>query len=109
MKVYYVTIDETNAQAMLLLAASCGVEVAGPRDLAWLQERNAEVVLDWDFLPGDERARLVDDDGRLRLVGLHGYGLSDSVAGFLRRAGVLVSGRLDEEFVRALLRQPEAA
>lgn len=107
---YYVTTDETNASSALGLASAAGIhlEPAEPRDLPLLEREAARVVLDWDYLPADLRARLLNGTA-CRLAGVHGYQVGDSVGGFLAVRGIVVSRHLDEAFVAALADSASAA
>jgi hypothetical protein len=109
-RLYYLTTDETNACTALELAAAVGIdlEVAGPRDLPRLEREEAEVLLDWDFVPPDERSRLLNGSAA-RVVGVHGFQVSDSVASFLPLRDILVSSHLDRPFVTALAGRDSAA
>ena len=99
----YLTTDPCNAAAIETLAAKeqLALEIVEPRDLPRLEREHADIVLDYDFLPPDDRARLLDSDA-VRVVALHGYNLDDGLANFLPRRGVLCRRRLDDRFVQAL-------
>lgn len=103
---HYLTTDPVNANAAEALAAGLPLEAAEPRDLPRLRRPGALVILDWDHLPADSRAALLD---AVEVLGVHGYNLSDSVTRFLAARGVVVGRRLDEPFVTALARLHRAA
>ena len=105
MKLYYLTTDPFNAQEAEGLASVEGIDLesAGPRDLPRLEREQAEVALDWDSLTPADRARLLKAC-TVQFVGVHGYNLHDSVAGFPPRLGVTYSRQLDPAFVAALAR-----
>jgi hypothetical protein len=109
-KFYYLTTDAVNADTALGLAPAEGIdlEIAEPRDLPRLEGEGAEVILDWDFVPAEDRSRLLDGSAA-RLAGVHGYHLSDSVASFLLCRGTLVSRHLDRAFVATLAGPSRAA
>jgi hypothetical protein len=109
-KLYYLTTDDVNATTAQSLASGLGIDLepAEPRDLPRLMGEDAEVVLDWDHLPPDDRSGLLNGSA-VRLVGVHGYNIGDSVASFLPLRGVVVSRHLDQAFVAALARRATAA
>jgi hypothetical protein len=107
---YYLTTDEVNASTARALASALGIdlETAEPRDLPRLAGEHAEVVLDWDFLAPEDRSSLLNGCA-VRVVGVHGYNVGDSVTGFLPLRGVLVSRHLDRDFLAALSTRARAA
>jgi hypothetical protein len=109
-RLYYLTTDESNACTALSLAAAVGIdlEAVGPRDLPRLEREEAEVLLDWDFVPPDERSHLLNGSAA-RVVGVHGFQVSDSVASFLPLRGIVVSRHLDRAFVATLAGRGSAA
>jgi hypothetical protein len=109
-QLYYLTTDEANASMAepLVFAEGIHLEPADPRDLPRLRRKAAAVVLDWDHVPPETRAHLLNGFAG-HLVGLHGYQISDSVAGFLPQRGIVVSRRLDQAFVAALAGPARAA
>jgi hypothetical protein len=109
-KLYYLTTDDVNGTAAQDLATALGIdlEAAEPRDVARLKGEGAEVVLDWDHLPPEDRSSLLNGFA-VRVVGVHGYNIADSVASFLPLRGVVVSRHLDLAFVAALARRVTAA
>jgi hypothetical protein len=94
----YLTIDQVNGAAAKVMAEQHGValELAEPRDMPRLEDEGALVILDWDFLPPEHRSRVLESQA-LRVVAVHSYGLSDSIAGFLSRRGILYFKRLGPE------------
>src|SRR5262245_26959161 len=109
-RLYYLTIDDANRCRFegLAVAERLDGEAVEPRDLAWLEREQAEVVLDWDYLPSDDRSRLLNGSA-VQVVGIHGYNLSESVASFLPRRGIVVSRHLDQMFVAAVAQRNRAA
>jgi hypothetical protein len=106
----YLTTDPVNAATAEALAAECGLglHVVGPRDLPWLEYQGADLVVDWDFIPEDYQARLLNGTGA-NVVAVHGYNLGDGVAGLLAGRG-LVCGRLpDHAFFQELAGVARAA
>jgi hypothetical protein len=109
-KLYYLTTDPVNAFRAKGLAAdeNIDLELAEPRDLPCLEQAAANVVLDWDYLPREHCDHLLNGPA-VRVVGVHSYDLSDSVASFLARRGIVVSRHLDQAFVAALVERSRAA
>ena len=100
----YVTTDRLyNGSAAEALADRHGValEVAEPRDLPRLERERAAVVVDWDGLPEDYRAKLLNG-AAVTVVAVHGHNVPDSVSDFLARRGVLFSPRLGHGLFQAL-------
>jgi hypothetical protein len=106
----YLTTDPVNAAMAEALAAQHGVDllVVEPRDLPRLVSERIDLVVDWDFIPEDYRAELLNGT-TLNIVGIHGYGLSGSLASFLPRRGILCSPRLDQQFLQGLTGRDNAA
>jgi hypothetical protein len=100
---YYLTTDPVNAQTAEGLASEEGIDLesAEPRDLPRLERERAEVILDWDHLPPEDRSHLLHGCS-VQLVGVHSRNLGDGVASFLPRAEVAFSRHLDLAFVAAL-------
>jgi hypothetical protein len=109
-KLYYLTIDLLNARTAEELAFAAGIDLepAEPRDLPRLEKHQAEVILDWDYLPPEDRSYLLNGCA-VQLVGVHGYNIADSVASFLPQRGIVVSRYLDEAFFTALADRARAA
>jgi hypothetical protein len=84
------------------------LEVAEPRDLTRLEREQASVIIDSDSLPADLQSYLSNGTA-VRVVAIHGYNLSDSVASFLPRRGIDYGRRLDEQFFRELAEGSSAA
>jgi hypothetical protein len=106
----YLTTDPLNATSAEALAEQLGVslQVVEPRDLPRLEDGRIDLVVDWDFIPDDYRAGLVNN-AELSIVAVHGFGLSESLVGFLLRRGILFSHRLDQYFLQALTGRGDAA
>jgi len=106
----YLTTDPVNATTAEALAAQHGVDlqIVEPRDLPRLEAERIDLVLDWDFIPEDYRAKLLNGTA-VNVVAIHGYGLSDSLASFLPRRGILCGPRLDQHFLQALTGKDNAA
>jgi hypothetical protein len=103
-RLWYITPDTLfNGSAAAALAGSHGLalDIAEPRDLKRLEREQADVVIDWDGMPPDYRARLLNGTA-VRVVAVHGFNVPDSVSGFLARRGVLISPRLGHAFFQAL-------
>src|SRR5260370_29242832 len=102
MKLYYLTADGMNANTAEALASAerINLEPAEPRDLPRLEREEAEVVLDCDYLPPEDRDHLLNGSA-VQVVGVHGFQVADSVASFLPRQGVVVSRHLDQALVAA--------
>lgn len=94
----YLTIDQVNAVTAEALAEQHGVplELAEPRDLPWLESQKARVILDWDFLPAEDRSRVLNSQ-TMQVVAVHGYNFPDSVVSFLARRGILQFKQLSPE------------
>lgn len=99
---WYLTTDDLNGATTAVLAQRQGVplEVVEPRDLPRFEREEAEVVLDWDYLPEEECDHLLNGSPN-RVVAVHGYNLP-AWASFLVRRGIVVSSRLDEHVFQAL-------
>jgi hypothetical protein len=106
----YITTDPVNATTAEALAAQHGVDfqIVEPRDLPRLEREPIDLVVDWDFIPEDYRARLLNSTA-LKVAAIHGYGISDSLASFLARRGIICSPRLDQHFFQALTGKDNAA
>jgi len=103
---HYLSTDPVNIAAAEELAAARGLdldllELAEPRDMPRIEKQNALLIVDWDHIPPDYRDRVLDSPA-LRVVAIHGYGVSDSVARFLPRRGILYFKRLGPELFRRL-------
>jgi hypothetical protein len=99
----YLTTDCVNASTAEALAAHYGLalELVEPRDLPRLERERADLVVDWDGIPEDDRARLLNGTA-VNLVAVHGYNLGDGLAGFLPRRGILCGRQLGHHLFRAL-------
>src|ERR1700730_15175672 len=77
----YITTDPINATTAQALAAQHGVDFRSvdPRDAPRLEREPIDLVVDWDFIPEDYRARLLNSTA-LKVAAIHGYGISDSLA-----------------------------
>ena len=106
----YLTTDPCNATTAEALAAQHGVnlQIVEPRELPRLECEPIDRVVDWDFIPEDYRTKLLNG-AALNIVAIHGYGLSDSLASFLPRRGIICGHRLDQHFLRALTGKDNAA
>jgi hypothetical protein len=106
----YLTTDPVNAATAETLAARLGIalQIIEPRDLPWLECEPIDLVVDWDFIPEDYRARLLNGMA-VNIVAIHGYGLSDSLASFLPRCGIFCGRRLDQQLMEALTGREDAA
>ena len=101
---YYFSTDHDNAVAAGNMGLSYGlnIEHAEPRDLPKLESRQCGVIMDWDFVPADYRARLLNGSPA-KVVAVHGYQIPDSVGSLLaERRNIIVSRKLNNEFVRAV-------
>jgi hypothetical protein len=99
----YLTTDPSNAATFEELAAThqLDLDIVEPRDLPRLEREQAALVLDWDVLPPDYQARLLNS-AAIDVVAIHSYNLDDGLASFLPARGILCGRRLDEHFVQAL-------
>jgi hypothetical protein len=106
----YLTTDACNATAAEALAARhcLHLEIVEPRDLPRLEREPIDLVVDWDFIPEDYRSKLLNSMA-VNIVAIHGYGLSESLAGFLRRRGIECNPRLNQRFLQALIGRDNAA
>ena len=106
----YLTTDPCNAAAAEALAAQHGMDlrIVEPRDLPRLEREPIDLVVDWDFTPVDARAQLLNGTA-VNVVAVHGHGVSDSLASFLPRRGIVRSPRLDQHFLKALSGRDDAA
>jgi len=107
---HYLTVDPLNAATAEELASDCGlaVELAEPRDLPRLESQNALLILDWDYLPPEDRDRVLTSSA-LQVVAIHGFTVTDSVTRFLLRRGALCYMQLGQEMFRGLAGLPAAA
>jgi hypothetical protein len=106
----YFTTHAVNAGTAAALADMHGVEleIVEPRDLPRLQRERAALIVDWDYLPADYQAKLLNGT-EVNVVAIHGYNLDDGLASFLPRRGILCSRRLDHHLFRALADGAKAA
>lgn len=106
----YLTTDPMHAATAEALAARYGLEleVVEPRDLPKLECQSVDFVLDWDFIPEDNRAQLLNSTA-VNIVAVHGYNLGDGLASFLPRRGIICSRRLDQHLFQALASPARAA
>jgi hypothetical protein len=96
MLIAYLTHDDVNRDFAARLAAGVGVELE-PLTLRDKPGRFDAVLYDVDFLPADERGRLLAELSSQRAdrpTAVHGYGLSARERRALRRRGVIVARRL---------------
>jgi hypothetical protein len=107
---HYLTTDSGNAATAEALAVRRGLEleIVEPRDLPRMEREQANVIIDSDFLPADLQSYLINGM-EVQVVAIHGYNLSDSVASFLPRRGIVCGRRLDEQFFRELVESSSAA
>jgi hypothetical protein len=77
------------------------LEVVEPRVLPRLEREPIDLVVDQDFMPEDDRARLLNGTA-VNVVAIHGYSLSDSLASFVARRGIVCGPQLDQHFMQAL-------
>lgn len=107
---HYLTSDALNAETAEALAHRHGftLEVVDPRDLPRLAHDQSALIVDWDYLTEDDRAKLLNR--ALNVVAIHGFNLSDSLASFLPRSqGIICSRRLDDHLFAALAHTARAA
>jgi hypothetical protein len=96
MRYAYLTHDDVNRDLAARLAAGVGVELE-PLTMRDDPRRFDAVLYDLDFLPADDRDRLLaqlSSDRANRPAAVHGYGLSARQRRTLRRRGVTVARRL---------------
>ena len=107
---YYLTTDDVNAAASMDLADRHGLtlEIAEPRDLPRLEAERADLVVDWDYIPADYRAKLLNGTA-VNVLAVHGYDLDDYLGAFLARRGILCGRLLDDHLFRALAPRTGAA
>ena len=77
------------------------LEVVEPRDLPRLQREKADLVVDWDFLPEDHQAKLLNGTP-VKVVAVHGFNLGESLSSFLPPREILFTRHLDDHLFRAL-------
>jgi len=106
----YLTTDPCNTTTAEALAAQHGVDfqIVEPREMPRLEREPIDLVVDWDFIPEDYRAKLFNGTA-VNIVAIHGFGLSDSIASFLPRRGIVCSLRFDRHFMQALIGKDHAA
>jgi hypothetical protein len=106
----YLTTNPQHAATAEALATQHGfdLEIVEPRELLRLEHEHADLVLDWDFLPEEYQKHLLNGT-TVNIVAIHGYNLSDSLAAFLPRRGILCARRLDEQLFQALRGDADAA
>jgi hypothetical protein len=106
----YLTTDSLNAATAETLAAKYGLdlEVVEPRDLRRLERERANLVIDWDCIPEDYQAKLLNGT-TVNIVAIQGYNIGDALAGFLPRRGIICSPRLDHHLFQALAGPASAA
>ena len=99
----YLTTHSVNAGGAAALAAMHGVdlEIVEPRDLVRLERERAELIVDWESMPDDYRAKLLNGT-EVKIVAIHGYNLAEDIAGFLSRRGIICSRRLHHHLFRAV-------
>src|SRR5262249_7326887 len=99
----YLTTDPCNAATVEALATTYRLHLAivQPRDPPRLAREQAALPLDWDVLPPDYQARLLNS-AAVDIVAIHSYNLDDGFASFLPARGILCGRRLDDGFVQAL-------
>jgi hypothetical protein len=106
MRCAYLTLDEVNRDLAGNLAGALGMglDILSLRDAAPDGQFDA-IVYDLDFLPRDDRERVL---ARLRArratepVAVHSYHLSDRHKSLLRRRGVIVARRLSPQLFALL-------
>jgi hypothetical protein len=105
----YLTTHAVNADSAAELAAMHGVdlEIVEPRDLLRLQRERAELIVDWESMPDDYRAKLLNGT-ELKIVAIHGYNVDEGIGGFLAWPGIICSRRLDHHLFRAVAGEAEA-
>src|SRR5438105_2381786 len=101
--VRYLTTDSMNAATAGALVAMYGLEleIVEPRDLPRLERQSANLIVDWEFIPEDYLARLLNSTAVI-IIAVHGYNLDEGLAGFLPRRGITYSPRLDDRLFQAL-------
>jgi hypothetical protein len=107
---HYLTTDPVNGCTAATLAAQydLDLEVVEPRDLPRLERERADVILDWDALSQDYQTMLLNGTA-VNIVAIHSYNLSDGLASFLPRRGIVCGRRLDEQFFEDLCDDLRAA
>jgi hypothetical protein len=100
----YMTTDPLNAATadQLALKYRLNLEVVEPRDLPLLEAHGADVILDWDFLPNDYRAKILNGMD-LNVLAVHGRDLDEALSSFLPQRGIFCASRLDHHLFEALV------
>jgi hypothetical protein len=106
MRVAYLTTDEVNQSAALLMAQEHGITICPlePRDGPPGNEYDA-VLYDWDSWPADRRQEAMADllaSPVPHALAVHGYNLDDDAAEQLRRRTIAVYRRLQPRVFRFL-------
>jgi hypothetical protein len=106
----YLTAHSVNADMATALAARHGVEleIVEPRDLLGLEREWPELIVDWDSMPDDYRAKLLNGT-EVKIVAIHGYNVDEGSAGFWPWPGIVCSRRLDHHLFRAVAAEVEAS
>ena len=81
------------------------IEAVDCRDIPRLEQEEAQVILDWHYLPDDYRDRLINGSA-VRVVGIRGYDVAG--ADFLTRRGTIISADLDDLFAALAGARPAA-
>jgi hypothetical protein len=104
------TTDSVNAETAEKLAAQCGfdLEIVEPRDLTRMEREQAPVVVDWDFVPGEQHARILSGAAG-RILGVHGYNLGEDLTRFLPRRRIAYRPKLDVKLFRTVVSVAKAA
>jgi hypothetical protein len=97
----YLTTHSVNANTAAALAAMHGVdlEIVEPRDLVRLERERVGLIVDWESMPDDYQARLLDGTD-VKIVAVHGYNLDEGIGGFSPSEEIICSRRLDDELFR---------
>ena len=85
------------------LAAKFGlkIRIVEPRDLPLLAQEQADLIVDWDYLPDDCRKQLLNV-AAFSIVAIHGYNINDDLAAFLVRGGIICPHWLDDKLFAEL-------
>jgi hypothetical protein len=99
--VAYITLDEVNLALADELAEKCGAVLCGltPGDAAPNGSFDA-IAYDLDHLPQEERKRIIAEllaNSTVTPVAVHSYNLDEEAAESLRKRGVGVFHRLEED------------
>jgi hypothetical protein len=99
----YLTTHSVNAGTAAALAVDHGVdlEIVEPRDLLRLERERVELIVDWESMPDDYRAKLRNGT-EVKIVAIHGYNLDQGIAGFLPWPGIICTRRLDHHLFQAV-------